>query len=126
MGSGVSIPALGDLRSSLPALPPPPCQVTGRLLFPQMETHSWLLPPWTRCWPVSQDPGVPPALQVSAEGSSTDGLDWVPHPGLGLGQGDLKEPLGGPGPWQGAGDWVCPNLLFGSSLVRLDKGTPSS
>lgn len=94
--SGVRVPALalGDLRPSLQALPAPPCQVTGHLLFPQMETHSWLLPPWTRCWRVSRGPGVPPAPQVSAEGSSTE---W---PGLGVlsctspGPRGLKGPQG--------------------------------
>lgn len=28
------------------------------------ETHSWLLLLWTQCWPASQGPGAPPALQV--------------------------------------------------------------
>lgn len=77
--------ALGELRSSTPALLALPHQSQAALLCPQTETHSWLLLLWTQCWPASQGPGAPPALQVSAQGSHTawSGLGTPLELGLG-------------------------------------------
>lgn len=57
-------PARQAARGSLQMAPKASSTPCSHLRTRTMETHSWLLPPWTRCWPVSQDPGVPPALQV--------------------------------------------------------------
>ena len=97
MGPGMPVPAPGDLSSSPPAPPALPPTSRAALPFPQMQTRSWPLPPWTRCWRASQGPGAPPALQVSTEGHSTGWSSLVTPPGLGLDQGALRGPVGGHG-----------------------------